>query len=196
MSKKSIDGENEVESPRAKDFRERFGIAASELGAMSPNDIESLKFRSLSNLYRCDELLKNLDGIRTQKVGGRHYGTAWKVTDNSGNAIILEEHETGLEILYVVGSVSSIIALVQSIISAFWKHRGHRFFPEELMHELRIERRKFTGGGKLEEDFIPSLEVWIVTLLIEQNDRLKERISLMEKELQELRDSIGQIKKK
>lgn len=195
MSKKSTDDENEVESPRAKEFRERFGIAAAELGARSPSDIESLKFRSLSNLYRYDELLKNLDGIRTKKVGGWHYGTAWKVTDNSGNAIILEEHETGLEILYVVGSVSSIIALVQSIISAFGKHRGHRFFPEELMHELRIERRKFGGGGKLEEDFIPSLEVWIVTHLIEQNDRLIERISSMEKELQELRESIGQVKK-
>ncbi len=196
MPERSIDNEDKSQDSRARAFRDRFRFVAGELGAKSLNDIESLKFRWLSNLYGYDKLLSNVDRITVEKVDGKRLGPAWKVTDNSGSAVILEEHETGLEVLYVVSSLSSIIALVQSIINALGKHRRNRYFPEELIHEQQIEKRKIVDGGKLEEDFIPSLEFWFLTHLIEQNERLVDRISSMEKQLQELKSSMGQSKKK
>ncbi len=111
---------------RTQNFRAKFQAAARELGCDSHQGILSLKFREMTHAGDYPALLHTLEPLKAEEVRGDYQGHAWKLTDPKSNAIILVEHETGLEILYVAGASASILGLIPLVINA-WKSLKGRF---------------------------------------------------------------------
>ena len=139
------------EELREKAFLAKLQAAAAELNAASHRAIESLKFRDSTSSHDYRELLAELGLLKVVEIQGDYQGKAWKITDADDNSIIIVEHETGLEILYVVGAVASIVSLVPIIANTWSRMRDHwpphrgRFGPGGP------ERRRFGKNGKLIE---------------------------------------------
>jgi len=168
---------------RQKTFLAKFTSAATELGARAPSDIESLKFRGLVAFLDHGPLLTQLKPLKPQKVKGDYQGRAYKLTDVEGDHLIVVEHETGLEILYIAGSLSSIIGLVIVAAMNWDRIRGHwppfrgRFAGGDL------ERRRIDPNGKLIEEPAPPVEAVLVYYVLKQQDILIKRISSLEAEV-------------
>lgn len=146
------------EDLRKKAFLAKLHAAAAELNAASHRDIESLKFRdsTISHDYR--ELLAELGPMKVVEIQGDYQGKACKITGTDDNSVIIVEHETGLEILYVVGSVASIVSLVPIVVNSWNRLRDHwpphrgRFGPGAP------ERRRFDRNARLIEEPAPPVE--------------------------------------
>lgn len=178
---------NQAEDWRLKNFLAKFQAAAVELNAISHRDVESLKFRDSSSSHDYRDLITELGPMGIVEIQGNYQGKAWKITDTDGNSVIIVEHETGLEILYIIGSVASIVSLVPIVVNVWnrmrdhWPpHRGH-FGPGEP------ERRRFDKKGRLIEEPAPPVEAIIFQHLLNQYDKLIERISSLESDVASLK---------
>ena len=107
---------------RTEPFIRKFQSAQRYLQARGIQDIVSLKFRD--NCVDCQQYSHFIDHYLRQTLAfdvvraqGDFWGQAWIVTDRHQNKVVLVEHESGLEILAVAGSVASLIALVPVISS-------------------------------------------------------------------------------
>ena len=90
---------------RQSEFEDKFLDAAEFLGCR-PNELVSLKLReSVVNYQEYRKLLQELEheaGVRSKEVQGKFRGTGHLI-ENSKTKVIVVEHETGLEILYIAG---------------------------------------------------------------------------------------------
>lgn len=174
---------------RKRDFLVKFQAAAAELNAISHRDVESLKFRDASSSHDYRDLITDLGPMRIVEIQGNYQGKAWKITDADGNSVIIVEHETGLEILYIVGSVASIASLVPVVVNVWNRMRDHwpphrgRFGPGGS------ERRRFDKKGRLIEEPAPPVEAIMLQHLLSQYDRLNERISSLEADVSSLKSN-------
>lgn len=174
---------------RKKNFLAKFQAAAGELNAASFGDVESLKFRDSSSSHDYRDLITDLGPMRIVEIQGNYQGKAWKITDADGNSVIIVEHETGLEILYIVGSVASIVSLVPVVVNVWNRMRDHwpphrgRFGPGGP------ERRRFDKKGRLIEEPAPPLEAIMLQHLLNQYDSLSERISSLETDVSSLKSN-------
>jgi hypothetical protein len=141
---------------REKEFIEKFKNAAHHLN-VKPNEIVSMKFREMVNSYsEYHHLLETLErelGISYQKLKDNFQGTGYLLTDSHSKVIIVE-HETGLEILYIAGSIASLIGLVPYVIKGWNIMRGFnnsRHYSRDLRN---IEIRKLDDAGHLKEDHV------------------------------------------
>ncbi len=134
-------------------FRAKFDDAAKQLG-VAADQIVSLKVRE--EFPPCHEYPRLLAALQTDaqldcsSVSGDYQGRSHLV-GNAKTSIIVVEHETGLEILYVAGSVASIIGLVPVVLRCWTAIRGHlggRRHPDFRTVEIR---RIDSGGHLLEE---------------------------------------------
>ncbi len=186
---------------RKKAFLAKFQAATLELGASSHHDIESLKFRDSTSYQDYRDLIRELAPLKVVEVQGEYQGKAWKLTDTDGNSIIIVEHETGLEILYIVGSVASILGLVPKVINS-WKMMRNHWLPHRGRFGIdEMERRRFGKNNKLIEEPAPPLEAIMLQHLLNQHDNLSKRISSLEDEVSGLKNRIdapskGALKKK
>jgi hypothetical protein len=174
---------------RKRDFLVKFQAAAAELNAISHWDVESLKFRDSSSSHDYRDLITDLGPMRIVEIQGNYQGKAWKITDADGNSVIIVEHETGLEILYIVGSVASIVSLVPVVVNVWNRMRDH--WPP---HRGRSgpggpERRRFDKKGRLIEEPTPPLEAIMLQHLLNQYDSLSERISSLETDVSSLKSN-------
>jgi hypothetical protein len=175
---------------RKHTFLAKFQEAAAELNAASHHDIESLKFRDSTSSQDYREIVRELAPLRVIEIKGEYQGRAWKLTDADDNSIIIVEHETGLEILYVVGAVASIVSLVPIIVNTWSRLRGH--WPP---HRGRFgsggpERRRFDRNDRLIEEPAPPVEAIVLQHLLRQYGTLSERISSLETEVSSLKSHI------
>ncbi|AQX72740.1 hypothetical protein [Dehalococcoides mccartyi] len=174
---------------RKKNFVAKFKVAASELNVASYRDIESLKFRDSTSSHDYRDLITELGPMEVVEIQGDYQGKAWKITDADGNSVIIVEHETGLEILYIVGSVASIASLVPVVVNVWNRMRDHwpphrgRFGPGGP------ERRRFDKKGRLIEEPAPPVEAIMLQHLLSQYDRLSERISSLEADVSSLKSN-------
>lgn len=178
---------------RRKTFLAKFQAAAVELNAASHRDIESLKFRDMVGFhdYRERELLvKELGSLTVLDIKGNYQGKAWKVTDADGNSIIVVDHETGLEILYVVGAAASIIGLVPIIIDTWSRIRCHWPPFRGRFGTGTSEIRRFGKNDRLVEEPAPPIEAIVLQHLLRQYDTLSGRISSFEAEVSSLKNLI------
>jgi hypothetical protein len=175
---------------RKKAFLAKFQAAAAELNAASHHGIESLKFKDSTSSQDYRELVTELGPLKVVEIQGNYQGKAWKLTDADDNSIIIVEHETGLEILYVVGAVASIVSLVPVIVNTWNSMRDHwpphrgRFGPGGS------ERRRFDRNDMLIEEPAPPVEAIMLQHLLNQYDKLNERISSLETEVSGLKSRI------
>jgi hypothetical protein len=172
---------------RKKTFLAKFQAATVDLKTASYHDIESLKFRGLTSSHEYSKLLAELGPLKIVAIQGDYQGKAWKLTDADDNSIIIVEHETGLEILYVAGAVASIVSLVPIIVNTWNRIRDH-WPPHRGRFGLGgLERRRFARKDRLIEEPAPSVEAIMLQHLLNQYDRLSERISSLEAEASSLK---------
>lgn len=138
---------------REKAFREKFASAGKHLG-VAPNRIISLKLRDSVNSYvQYHEMLHILEheaGICFSKLAGNLQGQGYLV-EHEGQKIILVEHETGLEILYIAGSIASLIGLVPVVLQCWGSIRG--YIDHRNRHQFRdIEIRRLDDSGNIQEE--------------------------------------------
>ena len=179
---------------REKDFVAKFEAAAVELNAASHLNIESLKFRDI-RFYDYKELINELGPLKVIKISGTYQGNAWKLTDADHNSIIIVEHETGLEILYVVGAVASIASLVPLIINTWGRIRDHLPPFRGRFGTAAVERRRFDKNNRLVEEPALPIEMIVFQHLLHQYDTLSERISSLEGEVSSLKSCIDRPRK-
>lgn len=139
---------------RQKLFEHKFFNASQHL-CVTPDQIISLKFRDVVSSYKgYQELLNILEheiGVTCIEVDGEFQGKGYLIT-HSNQKLIMVEHETGLEILYIVGSIASIVGLIPLVLQAWGKVRG--YFDSRHVHACEaVEIRRLDKGGKLCEEF-------------------------------------------
>jgi len=175
-----------------KYFEQKF-IECTKFIKAKPKDIVSLKYRDSNDNYFYEELLDNLnkiDGLIVDTLGYVLNGKAHKISYGSQN-IILVEHETGLEILYISGSIASLIALVLQVGSMITDHRKRTHsFP----HDMRdVEIRYFDKQDNFIEESRPNYLPYEIFLLQQPDnkeiDKLKKRLDNLEKKIERLTSS-------
>lgn len=182
---------------REKIFKDKFNKAARYLG-VAPAQIVSIKFREMVSSYsEYHELLNILErdaGISYHKLNDSLSGTGYLLND-SHSKVILIEHESGLEILYIAGSIASIISLIP-LISNFWNNMRSRL-ESRHRHDFRgrdIEIRKLDNKGHLKEDNMPEMEMFGPGIL--SNSLLVNAVKNMENEIVTLRKEIEIINRR
>lgn len=180
---------------RTDTFREKFDCARAVLGAKSVGDIVSWKFRGSTSNYEYSELIHHFQhdaALDVAEVQGAFRGRAWLVTGEDGSKAILVEHETGLEIIGVVGSIASLIGIVPLRGSA-WRmlRRRLRNSPHHRSdgHAGEIEVRQFRSRNILIERKVSSIEACIVSARLDENRELRKKVKELEQEVQNLKEA-------
>jgi hypothetical protein len=172
-----------------KYFEQKFNECSKFINA-KPKEIVSLKYRDSNDNYFYEELLYNLkkiDGLIVDTLGYVLNGKGHKISYGNQD-IILVEHETGLEILYISGSIASLIGLVLQVGSMISDHRKRTHsFP----HEMRgVEIRFFDNQGNFIEEQRPNYLPYEIFLIPQPDtkeiDKLKKRVDSLEKKIDHL----------
>ncbi|MFH2033043.1 MAG: hypothetical protein ABIJ40_20820 [Bacteroidota bacterium] len=182
---------------RQKAFREKFESASVHLG-VTPNQIVSLKFReivhSYSEYHNLLDILQREANISHKKLNDNFQGTGYLLSD-ANSKVILVEHETGLELLYIAGSVASLVGLVHLIIQCWAGFRNH-FNPRHRDFQC-IEIRMVDNKGNVKEEhldghnsqgmsFLPSsLIISTIQNLENEVKSLKQEVKILSKHIKE-----------
>jgi hypothetical protein len=132
---------------RIRNFLSKFESACNYLGASS-KDIISLKVRDISSLsYRYyDDFLQELaiffNGSINRHIAGNFQGDAHLI-ENNNQKILIVQHETGLEILFIASSIASLLSLIPTTLQ-IWN-----YFRRD---KGDIELRYFNKQGELIEE--------------------------------------------
>ncbi|MGD0905287.1 MAG: hypothetical protein ABR924_20530 [Terracidiphilus sp.] len=134
-------------------FKAKFATAARAMG-VTPKKIASLKLRDTVNSYHeYRDLIRSLEvelGFHCSAVAGDLQGRGHLLTKEKAE-VILVEHESGLEILYIAGSVASLIGLIPMILQA-WNALRRFSNPGNPFQSLEV--RRFNENGELKEDTV------------------------------------------
>lgn len=169
-------------------FLKKFAECGKHL-AVTPSKIVSLKYREIRDYEYYKELLerlRNVDGLTVKDIGNALNGHAYLLSYGR-QKIVLVEHETGLEILYIAGSIASLIGFVLQISSSIRAGRHQHFFPP---HIEDVEIRRLDSSGKLTEEHIHGFLPPELFLLPQPDnaeiEQMKKRIAGLEKKLTKL----------
>jgi len=186
---------------REKAFKEKFKNASFHLG-VAPNKIISLKFRetvhSYTEYHSLLDILQREASITHQKLTENFQGTGYILSD-SNSKIILVEHETGLEILYIAGSIASLIGLVH-LVSQCWSSMRNHFDFRHHRDFHNIEIRKLDNNGHIKEDQfhgpgIPGMPLLPSAAIISATQNLETEIKDLKQEIKKLSNRIKDIEK-
>lgn len=187
---------------RTDPFIRKFKSAQGYLQAKNMQDIVSLKYRddcvsSSEYSHLTDQYLKATLGLAVTRAEGDFWGQAWLVRDEHRNRVILVEHETGLEILYVAGSIASLVALIP-LISSGWNRLRDRFSRHEIEPSRRgpVEVRQFSQTDILVEHHSPSVEVYILGAAINDYRLLQQKVRGLETEVANLKKQAARNNRK
>jgi hypothetical protein len=140
---------------RTEAFKTKFSDAGQLLGVTS-KDVVSLKLRENVNSY--DEYrnffraLELQAGFQCTPVDGDLQGKGYLLSDGSSRVIVVE-HETGLEILYIAGSIASLIGILPLIVQGWRAFRGHHAARRDF-DDRSVEIRRIDENGHLTEDHV------------------------------------------
>jgi len=175
-------------------FQAKFASAAEHLNAPLEHLI-SLKLREDSvNHSDYQELLRALmdeAGVLSAPVQGDFRGNAYLIA-NSKTRVIVVEHETGLEILYIAGSVASLVGIVPLILRCWNSVRGvlGRHRPPR---GCGIEIRRVDGDGNLIEDHSAAMDVHWAAPLSAMNSALLSAAEIIDAETQQLKQAVQHL---
>jgi len=140
---------------RTETFKTKFSDAGRHLG-VNPKKVVSLKLRE--NVSSNDEYrnffraLEHEAGFRCTPVDGDLQGKGYLLSDGSSRVIVVE-HETGLEILYIAGSIASLIGILPLIVQGWRAFRGHHATRRDF-DDRGVEIRRIDENGHLTEDHV------------------------------------------
>ncbi len=142
---------------REESFQRKFSSAAQHLN-VSRDRIVSLKFRENVGSYNdYRELLDTLQheaGVHYSEVDGDLQGRGY-IVGLEKVKLLLVEHETGLEVLYIAGSIASLFGLIPLILQGWAAIRGR--FPGRRPHmDGPVEIRRIDNAGRLQEEHLHS----------------------------------------
>lgn len=182
---------------RQKAFKAKFASASRYLG-VDPGQVISLKLRDVVPSYsEYHELLRVLEqevGIHYSEVQGDLQGRGYLV-DHDGQKLIIVEHETGLELLYIGGSIASLIGLVPLVLQAWGSVRGH-LDRHHGRHFSNVEIRRLDAKGKLCEDHSHGLTGPSVFPLSILNTALSSAARVLDAEVHALRQEVKRLSKR
>jgi len=176
---------------REETFKTKFGEAARLLG-VAPDHVISLKLResvrSYSEYHHLLQTLEHEVGISWQEVDANLQGKGYLV-GNAQVKVIVVEHETGLEILYIAGSIASLIGLIPLLLK-FWSNiSGHHRRPHRP--DFRgVEIRRLDTNGHLQEDRSLGLVAPWSDPFSHINMALGSAAEVLDSEIKELRNDL------
>lgn len=142
---------------REESFRRKFSSAAKHLN-VSAEQIVSLKFRenvgSYSDYRELVNMLQHEAGMHFSEVDGDLQGHGYLLGHEKTN-LLLVEHETGLEILYIAGSIASLFGLIPLVLQGWAAIRG-RFPGRRAQMDGPVEIRRIDNAGRLQEEHLHS----------------------------------------
>jgi len=172
-------------------FRTKFMNASKHLG-VAPDQVISLKFRDIVSSYNeYHEMLRILDneaGIQSSPIKEDLQGKGHLVGQGH-QKIIVVEHETGLELLYIAGSVASIIGLIPLVLRSWGGIRGY-FDRRHPDHVRSVEVRRIDSAGNLIEDHSHGCAVSLGMPFDGLNSALFSAAQILESDLQSLRNEV------
>jgi len=178
---------------RAKAFKKKFSNASHQLG-VRPNEVVSLKLReNVSSYAEYREFLRALEheaGVRWSAVDGDLQGQGYILSDGNSRVIIVE-HETGLEILYIAGSIASVISLVPLILQGWHAFRG-RHSGRRDFDDRGLEIRRLDEQGHLSEDRLHDAMA-LTPMSFSVNNAVASAAKTMECDLHQLRDQVRSL---
>lgn len=140
---------------RENNFKTKFSNAALLLG-VNHDQVVSLKLReNVSSYGEYRDLVMNLErdvGLKCSKLDVDLQGRGY-LLDQGKTKVIVVEHETGLELLYVAGSIASLIGLVPLILQGWRALRSH-FQHRHTGSTHPIEIRRIDAAGHLQEEHV------------------------------------------
>ncbi len=182
-------------SDRGDVFKKKFGGAAQHLG-VKPYQVISLKLReNVVSYQEYRDLVESLQreaGLQCSQLDADLQGRGYLLTDGKTKVIVVE-HETGLEVLYIAGSVASLIGLVPLVLQGWYALRG-RFFARRGLDIDSVEIRRMDARGHLQETLMHSLLMGPLTPMGIVARELMETASQIESELSELSRQVGVLK--
>ena len=147
---------------REESFRRKFNSAAQCLN-VSSDQIVSLKFRENVGSYEeyrhLVERLRQEADVQCSDVDGEFQGRGYLLSIDKAK-LILVEHETGLEILYIAGSIASLVALVPIVLQGWEALRG-RFWRRNTEIDHSVEIRRIDQLGHLYEEHLRSRHLMV-----------------------------------
>jgi hypothetical protein len=125
------------------------------------------------------------------KADGDFWCQTWLVSDEHQNRVVLVQHETGLEILAVAGSIASLIILFPMINSG-WNRLRDRFHrhPMTRGNEGAVEIRRLNQSNTLVEQQTSRVEVYVLGATLQELALLKQRVQDLETELANLKQQV------
>lgn len=183
---------------REKAFKEKFRNASKYLDGV-PYNIVSLKFReTVSSYSEYHDLLNTLEqeaNINYKKLNENFSGTGYLLTDSHSKVIVIE-HESGLEILYIAGSIASLIGVIP-VIWQYWSKMRNHFIDRHHHGFKEIEIRKIDENGNIKEDRICASEMFNNFLpssaLITAARHLEDDIEKLQEEVKSLSARIRKV---
>ncbi len=138
---------------REQAFRTKFINAGKHLG-VAPDQVISLKLRdmvtSYSEYHEMLRILHHESGIQSSPIKDDLQGQGHLVGQGE-QRIIVVEHETGLEILFIAASVASLIGLIPLVLQSWSTIRGY-LAHRRANHIRSVEIRRIDSAGNLHEE--------------------------------------------
>jgi hypothetical protein len=179
---------------REQAFKDKFASASQHLG-VRPDQIVSLKLRdavsSYSEYHEMLQVLEHDAGVRWLEVDGNLQGRGY-LLDHESQKIIVVEHETGLEILYVASSIASLIGLIPLVLQCWGAVRG--YLDRRHSHQFRsVEIRRLDAKGNLHEDRSNGLTGPSAFPLSIVNTALSSAARILDADVQALREEVRSL---
>jgi hypothetical protein len=106
--------------------------------------------------------------------------------------LIIVEHETGLEILYVAGSIASLVGLIPLVLQCWGGIRGYLSRPHHRDFQ-RVEIRRLDGKGHLVEASDHGLAAPLSAPLSVINTAITSAAEALDEEIHHLRKEVQML---
>jgi len=181
-------------SDREDVFKRKFGSAAQHLG-VKPHQVISVKLRE--NVVPYEEyrdLVESLEreaGLECSQLDADLQGRGYLLTDGKTKVIVVE-HENGLEVLYIAGSIASLIGLVPLVLQGWYALRG-RLFGRRGLDVHSVEVRRMDASGRLQEERMHDCSMGPLTPMSVVGRELMATATQIESELRGLSQRVGAL---
>jgi hypothetical protein len=171
----------------------RLERAAKQLGAL-PQQVASLKLRENvdgDHVAQYRALIGTLTqdaGLKSTPANDNLVGNGY-VVEKSRTKIILVEHESGLEVLYIAGSIASLVGLIPLVLRCWSAIRRHGGRPGRHDLEMADIRRLGHDGRIIEDRSHEPGAPWGFSISV-LNDVLLGAAEKMDAEFSELRKAL------
>jgi hypothetical protein len=178
-------------------FKIKLASAAKALG-VTPAKIVSLRFpkSDTSNLssYHLIGSLEKKFGFKHSHIDNAFRGNGHLLTKNKSKFVVVEHESGGLEILYIAGSIASIIAVIPMVLQG-WNAVQRFANPKNML--IDVQARGLDETGNVQELDVSNLALATAILVEDEFQRVNgqiegqlRRIDALEKRLAGIEDKL------